>query len=158
MSNYRDDQFLQAIAGVARIGGFTLKGVSIADDLEKAHTLTVKFVRPSDGVQQEHFDFEREDLTAHVNGRGEVEKLEGLQPGDLAETAAQADAEIAAAEATTADPDEQASVTISIHDGPSAADEGADVADPQRVLDQEPSRDTAQEPVGELAAAAKRRR
>lgn len=98
MSNQTDERVIGALAAVASLGGFTIKKVSTGDDL-KTKTLTVSFERISDGSVQVPFDFEREDLTAHVNGRGEVEKIEGLQPGDLAETEAEANAEIAGAPA-----------------------------------------------------------
>jgi len=81
---------------VARLGGYTLKKVSTADDLTN-RTLTITLTGISGGFVQETLPWEREDLTAHVNGRGEVEKLDGLQIGDLAETEAEANAEIAAA-------------------------------------------------------------
>jgi hypothetical protein len=123
----KDEDFLQAIAGVAKLGGFTLKSVATTDDFE-TRGLAVKFTRVSDGHVQEAFDWEREPVLAvTTDANGHVEKVETpLQPGDLAETEAQANAEIAAT--TETDPAE----------------------DPQR------DKDTPL--VGELAAAAKRRR
>ncbi len=106
MSAAKDEKALQALAAVAQLGGFTLASVATADDFEK-RTLTVKFTRISDGHVQEAFDWEREPVqTVTTDANGHVEKVETLQAGDLAETEAEANAEIAAAAALTADPDE----------------------------------------------------
>lgn len=113
MSVGRDEDFLTAIAGVAKLGGFTLKGVSTADDFA-TRTVTVKFTRISDGHVQEAFEWERESAqVAAINGRGKVESV----VGDLAETEAEAEREIAAAALAT-DPDE--SGAEGLEDDPSA--------------------------------------
>jgi len=130
MSAVKDEKALQALAAVASLAGFTLKSVATADDFEQ-RVLTVKFTRISDGHVQEAFDWEREPLLqATADGNGHVESVTTLQPGDLAETEEAANAEIAAAA-------EQL---------PSAPPDEDEPRDPDRPL------------VGELAAAAKRRR
>lgn len=105
----RQDQAVQAIGQVAQLGGLQIKKVTVADDLENV-TLTVIFTGISQGWQQETLPFEVEDLRATVNGRYEVmdlEKTTTLQPGDLAETGAEADAEIEAAKGPAEDPDDE---------------------------------------------------
>lgn len=126
---------MQAIGQVAQLGGFKIKKASVADDLENV-TLTLTFTAISQGWHQASLDFEREDLTAHVNGRGEVERIDGLQAGDLAETGAEADAEIAAAAET---PDDETRYLVT---------------DPQMVDEAKPDVHL----VGELAGAARQRR
>jgi hypothetical protein len=122
----KDEKVLQALAAVASLGGFTLKSVATTDDFEQ-RTVTVKFTRISDGHVQEAFNWEREPvLQAEVDANGHVDKVTTLKPGDLAETEAQANEEIAQA-----------------------------AGDPH---DDEPQRDPNQPLVGEVAAAAKRRR
>ena len=97
MSVARDEKALQALAAVAGLAGFTLKSVATTDDFE-TRSITVKFTRTSDGHVQEGFDFEREPVQmAVVDGNGHVEAVTTLKPGDLAETEAQANAEIQAA-------------------------------------------------------------
>lgn len=80
----RDDYDIkQALAAVAKVGGFQIKRVATSDDL-KDHVLTFTIVRPSEGHHQDHFAFEEEpDLVATVDGRnGHVESLD---PSDLTE-------------------------------------------------------------------------
>jgi len=129
--NSRDDSVVQALAHVARLGGYTLASVATSDDAQKK-VLTVKLIGVSGGFVQESLPYtdESELLVAHVNGRGEVEAIDGLQPGDLAETEAEANAEIAAA-------------AEQLPDAPG---------------DDEPLRDPEQPLVGELAAAARHSR
>lgn len=134
MSAAKDEKTLQALAAVAQLGGFTLATVATTDDFEK-RTLTVKFTRVSDGHVQDEFDWEREPVqVATVDQNGHVDNVETLQPGDLAETEAQANAQIEAAE---------------LPDAPG----GDELTDP----DDQP-RDPSQPLVGELAAAAKQNR
>lgn len=138
MSARRDDDFLQAVAWVGKLGGYSLKNESSTDDFE-TKVITLKFTRISDGHIQETLPFEREPVQmATVDANGHVEKVETLQPGDLAETEEQANAEIAAAAETLPAPDPA---------GPTA-----------NATDDGPQRDRNQPLVGELAAAAKRRR
>ena len=153
MSSRKDEDFLQAIAGVAKLGGFTLKGVSTADDFE-TRTVTVKFTRISDGHVQEAFDWEREPvLQATTDANGHVEKVETLQPGDLAETAAEADAEIAAAAETNLC-EVREIVGQGVIDGAATTITRITPAEGES----DPPRDPNQPLVGELAAAAKRRK
>jgi hypothetical protein len=138
MSARRDDDFLQAVAWVGKLGGYSLKNENSTDDFE-TKTITLKFTRISDGHIQETLPFEREPVQmAMVDGNGHVEKLETLQPGDRAETEELANAEIGAAAETLPAPDPA---------GPTA-----------NANDDGPQRDPNQPLVGELAAAAKKRR
>jgi len=137
VSAEKDRNVIQALAHVARLGEYTLASVGTSDDAQK-RVLTVKFIGVSAGFVQETLPWDdATPLIAHANGRGEVESIEGsgagLQPGDLAETADEAEKEIAGAEA-------EAEVI-----------EGEDP-------DAEPPRDPGQPFVGELAAAAKQNR
>ncbi len=145
-----DDNVKQAIAHVVALSRFTVKKMATSDDL-KTRTLTITLERVSDGWVQERMEFE--DVgpaqVATVDGQGHVEKVVTLQPGDLAETAAEAEQEIAAA----ADPDEGTETTATpLHIEPDGV-----VAAGEDGLDDEP-RDKDQPLVGELAATAKRRR
>jgi hypothetical protein len=143
VSAIKDEKALQALAAVAGLAGFTLKSVATTDDFEQ-RVLTVKFTRVSDGHVQEAFDWEREPVLAvTTDANGHVEKVETpAQPGDLAETEEQANAEIAAAGSITEG--EGPTTTMG---GPLAV-----------VPDEGPQRDKDTPLVGELAAAAKRRR
>lgn len=127
----RDDDVKQAIGAVARLAGFQIKRVATTDDL-KDRSLTITITRPSDGWTQDRFAFEETvDQVATVDANGHVESVSTLQTGDLAETEAEANAEIAAASAS--DPDDFGST-----------EEAEQAKDPHLV--------------GEVAAAAKRRR
>jgi hypothetical protein len=131
----RDDEVKQALAQVARLGGFQIKRVATTDDL-KDKTLTITLTRVSDGWVQDRLNFEDEGpgLVASVNGRGEVEKLD---PSDLTEK-----------DETIADPDE------------GAGDEGVEaVTEPtESPRLSEPEEAIKPHLVGELAAAARKRR
>ena len=100
-----DRNVIQALAQVARLGQYTLASVSTSDDAEK-RVLTIKLTGVSSGFVQDSLPYDdlSAPLIAHANGRGEVVSLESLEVGDLAETEAQANAEIAA----TAEPSEGA--------------------------------------------------
>lgn len=92
-----DYEVKQAIGIVARLGGFAIKRVATTDDL-KERTLTISLTRVSDGWHQDSLSFE--DIPAQlatVDGNSHVESISTLQPGDLSETEAEANAEIAAA-------------------------------------------------------------
>jgi hypothetical protein len=130
-----DRNVIQALAQVARLAEYTLASVTTSDDAQK-RVLTIKFSGVSSGFVQDYlpYDTDTTPLIAHANGRGEVERIEGLQPGDLAETEAQANAQIEAAE---------------LPEAPG----GEELTDP----DDQP-RDPSQPLVGELAAAAKQNR
>ena len=145
----REDDVKQAIAYVAKIGGFAVKKMVTADDL-KDHSITITITRASDGWHQDRLPFEDEvPLVATVDGNGHVERVEGaapteLQPGDTAETGAEADAERAAA----------ASKPSGGESDPLPRAQDPDDAGEQG----EPLRDPAQPFVGELAASAKQNR
>jgi hypothetical protein len=99
MQKSTEEKTIQTIAAVASLVGLSLKKATTGDDL-KEFTLTLAFTGVSAGLVQERFDFEREDtrLVAKVDGtNGHVDSIDGLQPGDTAETEAEANAEIAAA-------------------------------------------------------------
>lgn len=93
-----DRNVIQALAQVARLGEYTLASVTTSDDAQK-RVLTIKFSGVSSGFVQDYlpYDADTTPLIAHANGRGEVERIDGLQPGDLAETEDDANAEIEAA-------------------------------------------------------------
>jgi len=109
----RDDDVKQAIGQVAKLGGFNIKRMATTDDL-KDHTITITITRASDGWHQERLPFEDTTLVAHVDGNGHVDSIDGLAPGDLAETEAEAEAEIAAGADT--DPDEAATTNAAVTD------------------------------------------
>ena len=90
-----DYEVKQAIGIVARLGGYAIKRVATTDDL-KDRSLTITLTRVSDGWVQESMSFEDiPPLVATVDGtNGHVDRLDGLQPGDLAETGEEADREI----------------------------------------------------------------
>lgn len=146
MPNFKDEAVTQALAHVAKLGGYTLKKVATADDLQN-RTLTITFIGISGGFVQETLPYEREDLTYGVDGKnGHVDSIEGVQPGDLAETEAQANEEIAAA---------------AVADGTSAPDpDEAGTADEATARDMHPG--VEEKPdihlVGEAAALGKKRR
>jgi len=135
-----DDDVKQALAQVAKLGGFQIKKMSTSDDM-KDRVLIITLFRPSDGWVQERLAFEDEApaLVATVDANGHVDKIEGVQPGDLAETGAEADQEIAAAAET--DPDDE----------PKDPNHGAGDS-----IEQEPKPDVHL--VGEAAAAGRKRR
>lgn len=120
MQKVSDYDIKQAIGIVARLGGFAIKSVATSDDL-KERTLTVKIVRVSEGWVQETIDFEDipQQLATIDGTNGHVDKLEGLQIGDRAETGAEADKEIndAAASALAAEADaREAKAGDDVHD------------------------------------------
>ena len=111
MQKGTEEKTIQTLAAVASLSGLSLKKATTGDDL-KEFTLTLAFVGVSAGLVQERFDFERVDTRHTINGRGEVEHIDGLQPGDLAETGEEADKEIngRAAAALTGEMDGRAPV------------------------------------------------
>ena len=108
MSRDNDFEIKQAIGVVAKLGGYTIKKVSTADDF-KERSLTITIIRPSSGWVQESLEFEDQPVqVATVDANGHVQSVETLKTGDLAETGAEADAQIAAEAAT--DPDEASQI------------------------------------------------
>lgn len=139
MQKATEEKTIQTLAAVASLSGLSLKKVTTGDDT-KEFTMTLAFVGVSAGLVQERFDFERVDMRHTVDGKnGHVDSIEGLQPGDLAETGAEADKEIndAAAAALTEELD------------------GAGGPDTATSVDEGPP---AIHLVGEAAAVAKKRR
>ena len=80
-----DYELKQAIASVAKLGGYTIKRVATSDDL-KDRTLTITITRVSEGHHQERLPFEDvADQVATVDANGHVESLKTLDPSDLTE-------------------------------------------------------------------------
>jgi len=152
MSRAQEENLVQALAQVSRVGGFTLKKSARSDDAEKV-TLTLTFTGISSGFVQETLPYETEDASYQVNGRGEVMdlKVSDLDPSDLTETdETWKDVAAAAlsAEAST-DPDESTGAEGAeaiIEEGESPQLSEPEEAAPRPHL------------VGELAAAARKRR
>lgn len=156
-TNQTEPGLLQALAAVAKFGGYDLKTYSAVDDLEK-RVLTVKFTRISDGQVQEHFEFreetEAERLEYRVDSHGHVTDVakEPPDPTDLTETD---ETDQAKAEATDPD-DEKPSGEVSEVVGRGEIDGVETTITRVTPAEQEPKAEIHL--VGELAAAARKRR
>lgn len=144
-TNQTEPQLLQALAAVAKFGGYDLKTYSAVDDLEK-RVLTVKFNRISDGQVQEFFDFREETteerLEYRVDSHGHVTDVakEPPDPSDLTEK------------------DETKEPTLAVEPDPDdpSDDVHETVTDVHGTVEQEPKPEIHL--VGELAAAARSKR